>query len=169
MKNHDFWGSARRGAGRVPAWGGFPGGIIFHASSTGVMPKHGLDVSACEVFRFYKLVTLKGLIEPISMIVPRRVSPRGACGGGCEDMAGAEQHPWVPKIGAASPQGCLYRPPLPLPALQLQFPARGAAPGVPVHKPNAPCEPHRVVLSRDQGLEGPVWPCAALVTFSCKV
>lgn len=41
---------------------------------TGVMPKHGLDVSACEVFRFYKLVTLKGLIEPISMIVPRRVS-----------------------------------------------------------------------------------------------
>ncbi|XP_077041911.1 coronin-2B isoform X1 [Agelaius phoeniceus] len=38
----------------------------------GVMPKHGLDVSACEVFRFYKLITLKGLIEPISMIVPRR-------------------------------------------------------------------------------------------------
>ncbi|KAG7283786.1 hypothetical protein CRUP_034410 [Coryphaenoides rupestris] len=38
----------------------------------GVMPKHGLDVAACEVFRFYKLVTLKGLIEPISMIVPRR-------------------------------------------------------------------------------------------------
>uniref|UniRef100_A0A8C9WNN2 Coronin n=1 Tax=Scleropages formosus TaxID=113540 RepID=A0A8C9WNN2_SCLFO len=40
----------------------------------GVMPKHGLDVASCEVFRFYKLVTLKGLIEPISMIVPRRVS-----------------------------------------------------------------------------------------------
>ncbi|KAA0723359.1 Coronin-2B Coronin-like protein C [Triplophysa tibetana] len=38
----------------------------------GVMPKHGLEVGACEVFRFYKLVTLKGLIEPISMIVPRR-------------------------------------------------------------------------------------------------
>nr|XP_013807528.1 PREDICTED: coronin-2B-like [Apteryx mantelli mantelli] len=36
-----------------------------------VMPKHGLDVSACEVFRFYKLVTLKGLIEPISMILLR--------------------------------------------------------------------------------------------------
>lgn len=45
--------------------------------SLGVMPKHGLDVSACEVFRFYKLVTLKGLIEPISMIVPRRVSEPG--------------------------------------------------------------------------------------------
>lgn len=42
------------------------------------MPKHGLDVAACEVFRFYKLVTLKGLIEPISMIVPRRVSRRRA-------------------------------------------------------------------------------------------
>lgn len=40
----------------------------------GVMPKHGLDVGACEVFRFYKLITMKGLIEPISMIVPRRVS-----------------------------------------------------------------------------------------------
>ncbi|KAI4900037.1 hypothetical protein NFI96_028135 [Prochilodus magdalenae] len=40
----------------------------------GVMPKHGLDVGACEVFRFYKLVTLKGLIEPISMIVPRRLT-----------------------------------------------------------------------------------------------
>ncbi|XP_077375122.1 coronin-2B [Festucalex cinctus] len=38
----------------------------------GVMPKRGLDVGACEVFRFYKLITLKGLIEPISMIVPRR-------------------------------------------------------------------------------------------------
>lgn len=46
--------------------------------SAGVMPKHGLDVAACEVFRFYKLVTLKGLIEPISMIVPRRVSRNGA-------------------------------------------------------------------------------------------
>lgn len=51
-------------------------------SPIGVMPKHGLDVSACEVFRFYKLVTLKGLIEPISMIVPRRVSGPGlSCKG----------------------------------------------------------------------------------------
>lgn len=38
------------------------------------MPKRGLDVSSCEVFRFYKLVTIKSLIEPLSMIVPRRVS-----------------------------------------------------------------------------------------------
>ncbi|XP_037327039.1 coronin-2A isoform X2 [Pungitius pungitius] len=38
----------------------------------GVMPKRGLDVSSCEVFRFYKLVTIKSLIEPLSMIVPRR-------------------------------------------------------------------------------------------------
>lgn len=40
---------------------------------SGVMPKRGLDVSSCEVFRFYKLVTIKSLIEPLSMIVPRRV------------------------------------------------------------------------------------------------
>ncbi|CAH2274519.1 coronin-2B isoform X2 [Pelobates cultripes] len=38
----------------------------------GAMPKHGLDVSQCEIFRFYKLITLKNQIEPISMIVPRR-------------------------------------------------------------------------------------------------
>ncbi|XP_069778885.1 coronin-2A isoform X1 [Narcine bancroftii] len=38
----------------------------------GIMPKRGLDVTACEVFRFYKLVTIKSLIEPVSMIVPRR-------------------------------------------------------------------------------------------------
>ncbi|XP_036407052.1 coronin-2A-like isoform X2 [Megalops cyprinoides] len=38
----------------------------------GVMPKRGLDVCSCEVFRFYRLVTIKGLIEPLSMIVPRR-------------------------------------------------------------------------------------------------
>ncbi|KAM7009114.1 coronin-2A isoform 1-T1 [Tautogolabrus adspersus] len=38
----------------------------------GVMPKRGLNVSSCEVFRFYKLVTIKSLIEPLSMIVPRR-------------------------------------------------------------------------------------------------
>lgn len=42
-------------------------------SCAGVMPKRGLDVSSCEVFRFYKLVTIKSLIEPLSMIVPRRV------------------------------------------------------------------------------------------------
>lgn len=41
---------------------------------SGVMPKRGLEVNSCEVFRFYKLVTIKSLIEPLSMIVPRRVS-----------------------------------------------------------------------------------------------
>nr|XP_029510957.1 coronin-2A-like [Oncorhynchus nerka] len=39
------------------------------------MPKRGLDVSSCEVFRFYRLVTVKDLVEPLSMIVPRR-SPK---------------------------------------------------------------------------------------------
>uniref|UniRef100_A0A8C5PQV9 Coronin n=1 Tax=Leptobrachium leishanense TaxID=445787 RepID=A0A8C5PQV9_9ANUR len=38
----------------------------------GVLPKRGLNVSSCEIFRFYKLVAMKGLIEPVSMIVPRR-------------------------------------------------------------------------------------------------
>ncbi|KAL0970615.1 hypothetical protein UPYG_G00244460 [Umbra pygmaea] len=38
----------------------------------GVMPKRGLDVSSCEVFRFYRLLAIKDLVEPLSMIVPRR-------------------------------------------------------------------------------------------------
>lgn len=65
--------AARRRAAREPAASTPPPPLL---SSAGVMPKHGLDVGACEVFRFYKLVTLKGLIEPISMIVPRRVRNR---------------------------------------------------------------------------------------------
>ncbi|XP_064357279.1 coronin-2A isoform X2 [Dromaius novaehollandiae] len=38
----------------------------------GIMPKRGLEVSACEIFRFYKLIPTKNLVQPISMIVPRR-------------------------------------------------------------------------------------------------
>ncbi|KAA8589927.1 hypothetical protein FQN60_013292 [Etheostoma spectabile] len=38
------------------------------------MPKRGLDVSACEVFRFYRLIAVKDLVEPLSMIVPRKES-----------------------------------------------------------------------------------------------
>lgn len=38
----------------------------------GVMPKRGLDVSVCEVFRFYRLIAVKDLVEPLSMIVPRK-------------------------------------------------------------------------------------------------
>ncbi|XP_048478942.1 coronin-2B isoform X4 [Plutella xylostella] len=38
----------------------------------GFMPKRGLNTAACEVFRFYKLHTSRGLCEPISMIVPRK-------------------------------------------------------------------------------------------------
>ncbi|XP_030050203.1 coronin-2A [Microcaecilia unicolor] len=38
----------------------------------GVMPKRGLDVSTCEIFRFYKLITIKSLIEPVSIFVPRQ-------------------------------------------------------------------------------------------------
>lgn len=36
------------------------------------MPKRGLDVSSCEVFRFYRLIAVKDLVEPLSMIVPRK-------------------------------------------------------------------------------------------------
>lgn len=38
----------------------------------GVLPKRGLNVSQCEVFRFYKLHATGNICEPISMIVPRK-------------------------------------------------------------------------------------------------
>jgi len=38
-----------------------------------MLPKRGVDVSRCEVTRFYKLHTLKDICEPIAMIVPRKV------------------------------------------------------------------------------------------------
>ena len=38
----------------------------------GYMPKRGLDTSKCEIFRWYKLHAQKSLVEPISMIVPRK-------------------------------------------------------------------------------------------------
>ncbi|XP_074597900.1 coronin-2B-like [Brevipalpus obovatus] len=38
----------------------------------GIMPKRGLDVHKCEIFRFYKLHATKPLCEPISMVVPRK-------------------------------------------------------------------------------------------------
>ena len=39
----------------------------------GVMPKRGLDVTSCEIYRFYKLHN-NNFVEPIAMTVPRRVS-----------------------------------------------------------------------------------------------
>ncbi|XP_053677075.1 coronin-1C-like [Anopheles nili] len=38
----------------------------------GFMPKRGLNVHQCEVFRFYKLHAAGNVCEPISMIVPRK-------------------------------------------------------------------------------------------------
>lgn len=38
----------------------------------GFMPKRGLNVAQCEVFRFYKLLAAGCICEPISMIVPRK-------------------------------------------------------------------------------------------------
>lgn len=66
--------------------------ISVHCCLLGVMPKHGLDVASCEVFRFYKLVTLKGLIEPISMIVPRRVSKNKTTVGGGKGLLYIEEN-----------------------------------------------------------------------------
>ncbi|MED6247776.1 hypothetical protein ATANTOWER_016528 [Ataeniobius toweri] len=40
----------------------------------GVMPKRGLDVNVCEIFRFYRLIAIKDLVEPLSMIIPRKQS-----------------------------------------------------------------------------------------------
>lgn len=40
----------------------------------GCMPKRGLNVSACEIFRFYKVQGSGNIIEPISFIVPRKSS-----------------------------------------------------------------------------------------------
>lgn len=44
----------------------------FPQRGLGFMPKRGLDVMHCEIFRFYKLHATKGACEPISMIVPRK-------------------------------------------------------------------------------------------------
>ena len=38
------------------------------------LPKRNVDYMKCEVMRFFKLGNNKGLIEPISMTVPRKVS-----------------------------------------------------------------------------------------------
>ncbi|RXN08474.1 coronin-2B-like isoform X2 [Labeo rohita] len=40
----------------------------------GVMPKRGLNTSACEIFRFYRLLAVKDLLEPLSFCVPRKQS-----------------------------------------------------------------------------------------------
>ncbi|XP_022254244.1 coronin-2B-like [Limulus polyphemus] len=40
--------------------------------SVGVMPKRGVCITRCEVFRFYRLSAMKGMCEPVSMIVPRK-------------------------------------------------------------------------------------------------
>ncbi|CAG7835248.1 unnamed protein product [Allacma fusca] len=44
----------------------------FPQRGLGYMPKRGCEVLRCEVARFYKLHAIKGLCEPISMIVPRK-------------------------------------------------------------------------------------------------
>lgn len=38
------------------------------------MPKKGVNARKCEIVRFYKLHTMKDVVEPLSMIVPRKVN-----------------------------------------------------------------------------------------------
>ena len=47
--------------------------LFIYFLSLGVMPKRGCNTERCEVMRFYKLHASKNLIEPLSMIVPRKV------------------------------------------------------------------------------------------------
>jgi len=44
----------------------------FPQRGLGIMPKRGLNPNICEVFRFYKLHATRPVVEPISMIVPRK-------------------------------------------------------------------------------------------------
>uniref|UniRef100_A0A915KSB1 Coronin n=1 Tax=Romanomermis culicivorax TaxID=13658 RepID=A0A915KSB1_ROMCU len=44
----------------------------FPQKGLGLMPKRGLDVSKCEIFRFYKIHASQTLVEPLSFIVPRK-------------------------------------------------------------------------------------------------
>ena len=39
-----------------------------------MLPKRGVDTARCEMVRFYKLHAQKDVCEPVSMIVPRKVS-----------------------------------------------------------------------------------------------
>ncbi len=38
-----------------------------------VMPQHNLNYLKCEVMRFYRLQQTKSVVEPVNMIVPRKV------------------------------------------------------------------------------------------------
>lgn len=44
-----------------------------HLLHAGYMPKRGVDAKKCEIAKFYKLYSTKPIVEPISMIVPRKV------------------------------------------------------------------------------------------------
>lgn len=79
---------------------------------TGVMPKRGLDVSSCEIFRFYKLITTKSLIEPVSMIVPRRVRVVGAISkGGRNPSSRRSLGPGAWSLAPGGATGRLVAPP----------------------------------------------------------
>lgn len=78
-------------------------------------------MSSCEIFRFYKLITTKSLIEPVSMIVPRRVRAVGATSEGGRNPSwrsrsrsrglapGAHAPGEPPEAGGPSSEGRLSR------------------------------------------------------------
>ena len=45
----------------------------------GMMPKRGIDPNKNELARFYKVHASKNLVEPVSMIVPRKVGYDWKC------------------------------------------------------------------------------------------
>lgn len=69
----------------------------------GVMPKRGLDASNCEVFRFYRLIAVKDLVEPLSMIVPRKeVRVPGWISEDNRTRSGVREDTWSPLHEASS-------------------------------------------------------------------
>ena len=42
----------------------------------GVLTKRAVDTRRCEIYRFFKLHATKDICEPLSMIVPRKVTAR---------------------------------------------------------------------------------------------
>uniref|UniRef100_A0A672HIZ8 Coronin n=1 Tax=Salarias fasciatus TaxID=181472 RepID=A0A672HIZ8_SALFA len=70
----------------------------------GVMPTRGLDHTSCEVFRFYRLIPMKHLVEPLSVIVPRKQVADSPPGGRRAAMTARE---WLQGSNMAT----LSRPP----------------------------------------------------------
>ncbi|XP_062871453.1 coronin-2B [Trichomycterus rosablanca] len=89
----------------------------------GVMPKRGLDTAACELFRFYRLLTSRDAVEPLSFIVPRK------CGYFREDIyprtASMTAQEWL----RGQNKGPVLMSPRPETKIQNPYPAPEQGPG----------------------------------------